>query len=63
MTGLPALLQVLLIGLKLTGYISWSWWLVLLPLWLSFGIGLLVLILWGAVLIFATTSHKPKRWY
>ena len=27
------LLAILFIGLKLTGYITWSWWLVTLPLW------------------------------
>ena len=27
------LLAVLFIGLKLTGYIAWSWWWVLAPLW------------------------------
>jgi hypothetical protein len=33
--GLPGLLTVLFVGLKLTGYISWSWWWVLSPLWIS----------------------------
>lgn len=28
------LLGILFIALKLTGYIAWSWWLVLLPLYL-----------------------------
>lgn len=28
-----SLLAVLFIGLKLTGYINWSWWWVLAPLW------------------------------
>ncbi len=28
-----SLLGVLFIGLKLTGYIDWSWWLVTLPFW------------------------------
>jgi len=27
------LLGVLFVGLKLTGYIDWSWWLVTLPFW------------------------------
>lgn len=27
------LLGILFIGLKLAGYITWSWWLVTLPLW------------------------------
>jgi hypothetical protein len=29
--GFAGLLTILFIGLKLTGYIKWSWWLVLLP--------------------------------
>lgn len=36
-------LVLLFIALKLTGYIEWSWWWVLSPLWvpLSIGFGLL----------------------
>lgn len=30
------LLTILFIGLKLTGYIDWSWAWVLAPLWISF---------------------------
>lgn len=37
------LLQVLFIGLKLTGYIAWPWWQVLLPALI--GVGLLVALL------------------
>lgn len=36
--GLPSLLTVLFVGLKLTGVIDWSWWWVLSPLWISAGI-------------------------
>lgn len=32
--GFAGLLTVLFIGLKLTGYIAWSWWWVLSPLWI-----------------------------
>lgn len=32
-TSLFTLLTVLFIGLKLTGYIDWSWWWVLAPAW------------------------------
>jgi len=39
------LLTVLFIGLKLTGYISWSWWWVLAPLWLPLTISLSVIFL------------------
>lgn len=31
--GFLGLLGLLFIGLKLTNFISWSWWLVLLPLY------------------------------
>ena len=31
--GFVGLLTILFIGLKLTGYIDWSWWWVLSPLW------------------------------
>jgi hypothetical protein len=34
--GFPGLLTILFIGLKLTGYIAWSWTWVLSPLWISF---------------------------
>ena len=27
------LLAILFIGLKLAGYITWSWWIVTLPMW------------------------------
>ena len=33
--GFVGLLTILFIGLKLTGYITWSWWWVLSPLWIS----------------------------
>ena len=33
--GFSGLLTVLFIALKLTGYINWSWWWVLSPLWIS----------------------------
>jgi predicted tellurium resistance membrane protein TerC len=41
--GFPGLLTVLFIGLKLTGHITWSWWWVLSPMWISLLIGLTVL--------------------
>jgi hypothetical protein len=33
--GFVGLLAILFIGLKLTGYIAWSWWWVLSPVWIS----------------------------
>ena len=37
------LLTLLFIGLKLTGYITWSWIWVLAPLWIPISIALLLL--------------------
>lgn len=42
MKYLTTLLTVLFVGLKLAGIITWSWWWVLSPLWVSLVIGLLV---------------------
>lgn len=48
--GLLGLLGVLFVGLKLTGYIDWSWWWVTLPFWgglaLFAGLGLGFLVGW-----------------
>lgn len=42
--GFAGLLTVLFIGLKLTGYITWSWWWVLSPLWISALVAVVVLL-------------------
>jgi len=42
--GFCGLLTVLFIGLKLTGYIDWSWWWVWSPMLIGFGIGLTILL-------------------
>ena len=41
--GFLGLLTLLFIGLKLTGFITWSWIWVLAPLWVPMGIALLVI--------------------
>lgn len=40
----PSLLTLLFIGLKLTGYIDWSWIWILSPLWISWILILVFLI-------------------
>ncbi len=42
--GFAGLLTILFIGLKLTGYITWSWWWVLAPTWIPILIVLLIII-------------------
>lgn len=50
---LAPLLTVLFVGLKLTGYIDWSWWWVLSPLWISFAIFLVVVAIILAIAVIA----------
>ena len=38
-------LQILLIGLKLTEYINWSWWLVLSPFLFTLGLVIIFLLI------------------
>lgn len=42
--GFVGLLTILFIGLKLTGYIAWSWWWVLSPVLFSFALIILIVI-------------------
>ena len=42
--GFCGLLVVLFIGLKLTGYVTWSWWWVLAPLWIPWAIVLSIVL-------------------
>lgn len=47
--GLPGLLTVLFVGLKLTGHISWSWWWVVSPIWISL-LAIVVLVIVGVLI-------------
>jgi membrane protein YdbS with pleckstrin-like domain len=48
--GFTGLLTIVFITLKLLGYISWSWWWVLSPIWISISLVLIILL---GVLLFA----------
>jgi len=43
--GILDVLQIIFIVLKLTNLINWSWWVVLIPLWIGLAATLLVLII------------------
>lgn len=43
--GMPAILFLIFLVLKLTGYIGWSWWWVTAPMWIVFVPILFLLIL------------------
>lgn len=42
--GFGGLLTILFVGLKLGGVINWSWWWVLSPLWISFLIAIVLIV-------------------
>jgi hypothetical protein len=49
--GFTGLLTIVFITLKLTGYIDWSWWWVLAPLWIGALVGLTLLGLFLAIAV------------
>ncbi len=51
--GFGTLLFLLLLGLKLTGHIAWSWWWVTAPLWAPLAVALLIL---GGVVLVAAVA-------
>jgi len=51
--GFVGLLTILFIGLKLTGYITWSWIWVLAPIWISI---IVVVIIFIIIAIIAVLS-------
>lgn len=62
--GFCGLLAILFIGLKLTGYISWSWWWVLSPLWIPFAIvgGLLLLFMIFMLILLLLATIFEGSW-
>jgi hypothetical protein len=50
--GFSGLLTIAFIVLKLMGYIAWSWWWVLSPLWISFALVALIFLIVGAIALF-----------
>lgn len=53
--GFSGLLTIVFIVLKLIGYISWSWWWVLSPLWIPFALFIVIAII---VIIIAAIFNR-----
>ncbi len=53
--GFFGLLAIVFITLKLMGYITWSWWWVLAPLWAPLAV---VLAIFAIIVIFALAFGK-----
>ena len=54
--NLISLIGIILVLLKLTGYISWSWWIVTLPFWIG---GLFILFV-GILLIGSYIQRRNR---
>lgn len=53
--GFAGLLTIVFIVLKLTGYIAWSWWWVLSPIWISISVGLAI---FGAIMAYVFIKDR-----
>lgn len=59
--GFFGLLTIAFIVLKLTGYISWSWWWVLAPTWIPLALVLFIFLIIGIVLAKADYNGFKSR--
>ena len=50
--------EIVFIILKLLGIINWSWWIVLIPLWIDLGITLLIILVIIIVAIIMDNKRK-----
>ena len=57
--GVPGILLIVFIILKLCDVIDWSWWWVLSPLWISFA---LMLIIGIPILIWISKNERKPKW-
>ncbi|MBT0572471.1 hypothetical protein OKE68_11830 [Riemerella anatipestifer] len=53
--GFISLLTLLFITLKLTKHIDWSWWLVLSPMLILFGLGIIIVL---AVIFISKSKNR-----
>ena len=49
-------LTILFIGLKLTNVISWSWWWVLSPIWISLSLAVFILLIVATIFLISELS-------
>ena len=56
--GFAGLLTIALIVLQLAGFIAWSWWWVLSPLWISAGLAVGALVIIGLWMLVALLLEK-----
>lgn len=60
-TDLLGLLSVLFIALKLTGYIDWTWWAVLSPIWVPATLIIIFHALVGLIILVKAMKGSGRR--
>lgn len=55
------LLTIVFITLKLTGFIDWSWWWVLSPLWITAALVAVIFVIGIAVFAYLDIRRRRKR--
>ena len=43
--GVVGVLEIIFIVLKLVGVIDWSWWIILIPLWIDLGMSFILVLI------------------
>ena len=56
--GIGFILFIVFLVLKLTKVVTWSWWLVTAPLWIPFGIALVIMVIATVVAIISEIIKK-----
>jgi membrane protein YdbS with pleckstrin-like domain len=56
--GFSGILFIVFLILKLTNVISWSWWWVTAPLWITIALNILIII---SIVLFQFIIHRKKR--
>lgn len=58
--GVFGLLGVLFVGLKLTGYIDWSWWWVTAPFWGGFALAAVILLVFLGIAFVLDITDRTR---
>jgi hypothetical protein len=60
--GVPMILFLIFLVLKLTGYITWSWWWVTSPLWIgSILVSILTILIVSLVVLFKKRQNEKTN--
>lgn len=59
--GFIGLLTIVFVVLKLTNYVTWSWWWVISPVWLSTSLVLTILLIVFIVKVSQAVNKEKKR--